>query len=183
MDNIIFPDYLHSSPTKTLMSVVSYIPRLFLSFRQLSLIDYICCKRKYVCLRLLILISTCNPSNCRPSTAVEVYVYSVLLLLPILRVHLSSLNLPSWPAHRHFNSAILSIISLTLVLLRISKLNTLSLSVMPSIAHSITRSIRNLLTRYCVIATVSIPYVATGRTQALKSWSFRLIGITLSLDM
>lgn len=116
----------------------------------------------------------------------EVYLYSVLSWSPfqVLRVHISSLSLATWPAYCHSNSAILSIISLTLVLLRISKLHTLYLivSVMPSNALFIARFItRNLFARDCVIAIVSILNVSTGRTQPLKTWRSRFMEIDLSI--
>lgn len=80
--------------------------------------------------------------------------------------HLASLCLVMWQVHCHFSSAILSMMSFTLVLLWISSFLILSLWSTPRIALSIALYItRSLLALIFVKANVSNPYIDTGRTQ------------------
>ena len=73
-------------------------------------------------------------------------------------LHLPSVRLQTWPAHFHFSMLILSAMSITLVLWRMTLLRILSTRKTPSIALSIARwATLNLWTRPMVSVHVSAP--------------------------
>ena len=90
-----------------------------------------------------------------------------------LMVHLLSWSLATWPAHRCFDCLMWSMMSVTHVCCRIRVLCLWSRRVMPSIILSIFLCATASASIWAVVkAQVSLPYVITGSTYSLNTFSW-----------
>ena len=89
-----------------------------------------------------------------------------------LMVHLLSWSLATWPAHRCFDCLMWSMMSVTPVCCQIQVLCLWSRRVMPSIILSIFLCATASASIWVVVnAQVSLPYVITGSTYSLNTFS------------